>query len=408
MRLGDHCQKIGSGATPRGGKEAYLDEGPFSLIRSQNVLNERFSFGGLAYISQEQADKLSNVEVLENDVLLNITGDSVARACQVDPVVLPARVNQHVAIVRPQPDVIDPRFLRYFLVSPEMQAHMLGLAASGATRNALTKGMIENFKVPNMALSEQRAIAATLGALDDKIDLNRRMNETLEAMARALFKDWFVDFGPTRAKMEGREPYLAQEIWDLFPDKLDDEGKPEGWETKSLSDCLNRLKVGNLYDQKTVFPVGHVPVLDQGKSGIIGFHNNEPNIKASPQHRVSIFANHTCLQRLIDFDFSTIQNVIPFVGENLPTEWVHYASLGKQKFEEYRGHWPSFVVHKAVVPTGELAIEFTKFVDPALLKMSTNQRENETLTQIRDLLLPKLMSGEIRVTDAEQVVQEAT
>ena len=77
-------------------------------------------------------------------------------------------------------------------------------------------------------LVEQRAIAAILGALDDKIDLNRRMNETLEAMARAIFKDWFVDFGPTRAKMEGRAPYLAPEIWSLFPDRLDDEGKPEG------------------------------------------------------------------------------------------------------------------------------------------------------------------------------------
>ena len=78
LRLGDHCLKIGSGATPRGGKEAYLAEGPFSLIRSQNILNEHFSFGGLAFISQEQADQLSNVEVRRDDVLLNITGDSVA------------------------------------------------------------------------------------------------------------------------------------------------------------------------------------------------------------------------------------------------------------------------------------------------------------------------------------------
>ena len=80
--------------------------------------------------------------------------------------------------------------------------------------------------------ANKHAIASILGALDDKIDLNRRMNETLEAMARAIFKDWFVDFGPTRAKMEGRAPYLAPEIWALFPDRLDDEGKPEGWRTE--------------------------------------------------------------------------------------------------------------------------------------------------------------------------------
>jgi type I restriction enzyme S subunit len=89
--------------------------------------------------------------------------------------------------------------------------------------------------VPLPYLSEQAEIVSLLGALDDKIDLNRRMNETLETMARAIFKDWFVDFGPTRAKIEGRTPYLSPEIWALFPDRLDDDGKPEGWERSTLS-----------------------------------------------------------------------------------------------------------------------------------------------------------------------------
>src|SRR5690606_17552184 len=101
LRLGDHCLKIGSGATPRGGKDTYLSSGPYALIRSQNVHNAGFSAAGLAFISEAQAQQLRNVEVIADDVLLNITGDSVARACQVDPDVLPARVNQHVAIIRP-------------------------------------------------------------------------------------------------------------------------------------------------------------------------------------------------------------------------------------------------------------------------------------------------------------------
>lgn len=91
---------------------------------------------------------------------------------------------------------------------------------------------------------EQDVIAAVLCALDEKIELNRRMNETLEAMARAIFRDWFVDFGPIRAKQEGREPYLAPEIWSLFPDRLDTDGKPEGWNTYSfdeIADFLNGL-----------------------------------------------------------------------------------------------------------------------------------------------------------------------
>ena len=201
LRLGDVCTKIGSGATPRGGKEVYLKDGPFALIRSQNVYNNRFNCDGLAFINHQQATELNNVEVFADDVLLNITGDSVARACQVKSDVLPARVNQHVAIIRPDPNKLSPRFLRYFLVCPEIQARLLSWAGSGGTRNALTKGMIESFDVQApMGVAEQHAIAHILGTLDDKIELNQRMNQTLEAMAQALFKSWFADFDPVRAK----------------------------------------------------------------------------------------------------------------------------------------------------------------------------------------------------------------
>ncbi len=102
------------------------------------------------------------------------------------------------------------------------------MAVAGITGSDLSQ-----LRIPAPPVSEQKAIASVLGALDDKIELNRRMNETLEAMARAIFKDWFVDFGPTRAKLEGRLPYLAPDIWSLFPDRLDEEGKPDGWTTST-------------------------------------------------------------------------------------------------------------------------------------------------------------------------------
>jgi type I restriction enzyme S subunit len=197
-KLGPHCQKIGSGATPRGGKEAYLEHGPFSLIRSQNIYNNRFTTEGLAFISDQQADELSNVEIEAGDVLLNITGDSVARCCQAPDYVLPARVNQHVSIIRPDSEQLDPTFLRYFLVSSRMQKKMLMLAAAGATRNALTKGMIEDFVVPKPDITEQRAIAKVLGALDKKIEVNRQLNQTLEELVQPIFKSRFVDAATTK------------------------------------------------------------------------------------------------------------------------------------------------------------------------------------------------------------------
>jgi len=246
IRLGDVCEKIGSGATPRGGKEVYCDVG-IALIRSQNVYNDGFRDEGLAFIDDVHAQELRHVSVEPGDVLLNITGDSTARACLAPPEVASARVNQHVAIVRPSMDVLDARFLRYTLVSPAMQAHLLALASAGATRPALTKRMIADLRIPAPSLAEQRHIADTLSALDDKIELHRRMNRTLESIARAIFKSWFVDFDPVRKKMEGKtggELGLPPSLAALLPDSF--EGSligpiPNGWRLKPLDQVASFL-----------------------------------------------------------------------------------------------------------------------------------------------------------------------
>jgi len=422
LRLGDHCLKIGSGATPRGGKEAYLAEGPYSLIRSQNVLNERFSAGGLAFISQEQADQLSNVEVQPGDVLLNITGDSVARVCQVDPPVLPARVNQHVAIIRPKPEVIDPRFLRYFLVSPEMQAHMLGLAASGATRNALTKGMIEKFEIPAVPLPEQRAIAATLGALDDKIELNRKMNATLEAMARALFRDWFVDFGPTRAKMEGRATYLSPDLWPLFPDRLDDEGKPEGWAYEPLLDqaeWVNGAAYKNMHfsDAPDALPVIKIAELKNGVTGNTQWTATDLGARyliddgellfswsGNPDTSIDTFLWTGGKAWLNQHIFAVRPNgkrSKPYLHSLLKFLKPEFAELARNKQTTGLGHVTKADMQRMMICTAspEVHSAFDRLIEPIFKQALGLQMETRTLAQTRDLLLPRLMSGELRVAD---------
>lgn len=424
LRLGDHCLKIGSGATPRGGKEAYLAEGPYSLIRSQNVLNERFSVGGLAFISQEQADQLSNVEVQPGDVLLNITGDSVARVCQVDSAVLPARVNQHVAIIRPKPEVIDPQFLRYLLVSPEMQAHMLGLAASGATRNALTKGMIEKFEIPMVPLPEQRAIAATLGALDDKIEANRKMNATLEAMARALFRDWFTGFGPTRAKMEGRAPYLSPDLWPLFPDRLDAEGKPEGWEFGTLGAVATARNEG--VDPSAISPDTPYIGLEHMPRGSIALADWEGAGKVSSNK--AAFATGDFLFGKLRPYFHKV-GVAPISGicstdivvvRPKSAKWSGFviACISDEDFIRYtdktstgtkmpRTSWSIMAKYAVALPPANLAEAFNATVAPMLDRIRANIHESRTLAQTRDLLLPHLMSGALRVTQADRIAETA-
>lgn len=141
------CSKIGSGATPKGGKTAYFDEG-ISLIRSTNVFDFRFEYSELAHINNNQANALSNVIVEPNDVLFNITGVSVARCCMVPNNVLPARVNQHVMIVRPIKGEFMSYYIMFTLCAPDNKAKLLGIGQSGSTREAINKQELESFEIP--------------------------------------------------------------------------------------------------------------------------------------------------------------------------------------------------------------------------------------------------------------------
>ena len=141
------CSKIGSGATPKGGKAAYIDDG-ISLIRSTNVFDFNFEYDDLAHINQSQADALSNVVVEPNDVLFNITGVSVARCCMVPANVLPARVNQHVMIVRPIQGEAMSYYIMFTLCAADNKAKLLGIGQSGSTREAINKQELESFEIP--------------------------------------------------------------------------------------------------------------------------------------------------------------------------------------------------------------------------------------------------------------------
>ncbi|QIM19542.1 hypothetical protein G7066_14905 [Leucobacter coleopterorum] len=180
-RVKDVTQKVGSGATPRGGAAVYKQSGvPF--VRSQNVLDLSISRNGIAFLDEEASNALRNVTVKSGDVLVNITGDSVARVAiwEADE---EARVSQHVAILRPNPLQVNSRYLQYWLFVEPQKSSLLTLASAGASRPALTKTMLENFPFGPHSLVEQKAIAEVLGALDDKIAANRRVVEAAQGLA---------------------------------------------------------------------------------------------------------------------------------------------------------------------------------------------------------------------------------
>ena len=380
VKLADICQKIGSGATPRGGKEAYRVEG-LALVRSQNVLDFSFSSDGLAYINDEQADKLRNVELQSGDVLLNITGDSVARACLMDDDYLPGRVNQHVAIIRVDESKAVNSYLLYYL--QWRKSHLLQLASAGATRNALTKGMIEQLEIDLPSLDEQRKVVGILDSIQNKIKLNHEINDNLQQQANALFARYYdcaeteISFTEIIQILGGGTPKTSESAyWNgdipFFTPK--DVGNPYTLTTEKtitedgLAHCNSRL-----YTINTVFVTARGTV---GKVGLSG---------------VPMAMNQSCYA---------------LIGKATHPLLVYFYTL---KVIDKLKHKASGAVFDAIT-TRDFESEhilklsndderaFLDVVEPMYQVMLSNSIENMHLASLRDSLLPKLMSGELDVS----------
>lgn len=185
MPLQKICSKIGSGATPKGGKTAYISEG-ISLIRSTNVFDFNFEYGDLAHINQSQADALANVIVEPNDVLFNITGVSVARCCMVPADVLPARVNQHVMIVRPIMGETMSYYIMFTLCAADNKAKLLGIGQSGSTREAINKQELESFEIPIPDETTLNQFSSSAKSLYENIYANVKEIRVLDEMKKVL------------------------------------------------------------------------------------------------------------------------------------------------------------------------------------------------------------------------------
>jgi len=329
---------------------------------------------------------------------------------------LPITCASFSRFLRVKRDLIDPRYLFWYLQSIYTTGEMLPyhIQHTGVARFQYTD-FAAKWHVPIPEMSRQQEIADTLSTIDDKIELNRQMNETLGAIAQAIFRDWFVDFGPTRRKMEGAtdavailgglipNPEKAAKFAALFPANFSADGAPDGWIEKNVGDIVDRLKPEKRYTKKQVLKQGKVPVFEQGAGLFLGFHNDDAGFKATPKEPLMVFGDHTCILHLACCDFDISSNVIPLSGKELSTSWVYHALHGKQEFQEYRRHWSEFVVKKATVPNSNLDVQFAALVQPLLALIETLRNENRTLGESRDLLLPKLMSGEIRLRNAETV-----
>lgn len=287
---------------------------------------------------------------------------------------------------------LDKQFL-YYLFNLRTVRAQIRATANGAKVRHTSPARIYDVEVSLPQLATQQRIASILAAYDDLIENNTRRIAILEEMARRLYEEWFVHF-----RFPGHEEVE-------FDGEL-----PIGWKASVVSESVKRFTTGKKFDQKTVQASGSVPVLDQGKSGIIGYHDEEPGFQASSEDPVVVFANHTCYQRLVMFPFSSIQNVIPFKSsDQFPRNiyWLHHATLGLVELNDYKGHWPQFAAKEISIPPLELSDNFGSKVAPLHQQIRLLQVKNGNLRAQRDLLLPKLVSGEIDVSEAENAMEAA-
>jgi len=320
------------------------------------------------------------------------------------------------------PLVADPRYVYYFVSSPESTEKIIrDSEATGVPKTNVA--YLRTFPITLPPLYEQRTIAHILGTLDDKIELNRRMNETLEAMVRAIFKDWFVEFGPTRAKAEGREPYLTPQLWDMFPDALDGEGYPKGWIQGNLADVADSPKRGvspaDVPEDTPYIGLGHMPRRSialtewEGagqvtsnktifKRGEILFGKLRPyfhKVGLAPIDGICSTDIVVVVPRIADWSAFTLACLSS-------DEFVDYADKTSTGTKMPRTSWKTMRQYRINFPPEHVARSFQSLVHPLIDVIRTNIHSSRILAQTRDLFLPKLMSGEIRFCKAEKIVKD--
>jgi len=197
-------------------------------------------------------------------------------------------------VVMPK-DGVDRNFLFYWMAS-EVFISSSTYASEGGRMPRAKWEWVSKFELDNLNSGQQIAIGRVLRILDEKITINKSLSKTLEDIAQTIFKSWFIDFDPVKAKMNGEKPIgMDDETAALFPDSFEESELgliPKGWRVRSIGDSVIKQKVGKLFDSKTSFSSGLVPVLDQGKSGFVGFHNEQPGVQASPDSPLVVFANN--------------------------------------------------------------------------------------------------------------------
>ncbi len=437
----EYC-RLGDVAKIQGGfafKSKDFVESGVPVVKIKNVRKRNVDLSEVDCVSVDLAKKCSNFYVREGDVLISMTGSGINA-----PASIVGRVARHTGDNRDfiinqrvgrfvvcNDEKLDLRYLYYFFSRAAIQNLLVSIATGSANQVNISGKQIESVEIPLPPIKEQKAIAHILGTLDDKIELNRQMNATLEAMAQALFKSWFVDFAPVidkalaagnpipeslhkraearKALGERRKP-LPDDIAQHFPDRFvfnEEMGwVPKGWEVETIGKILDLAYGKSLPAKKRID--GNIPVY--GSGGISGSHNEKlvegPGIIVGRKGTVGSLY-------WVESDYFPIDTVFYVVRKlELPLYWIYQSlqlidikSLGADSavpgVNRNAVYARYFTIPKDIIFKGYLSL-----IEPTIAKRKEIVAESATLTTLRDTLLPKLLSGQLRIPDAEKLITD--
>lgn len=361
-----------------------------------------------------------------SSVFVAVRGMSLHNEIRVVFASRPMAFNQDIkAIVT---TALDPKFLYYVLTAAKPTLLSM-VESAGHGTGVLPTGKIAGLPIPQVPQEEQSAIARILGSLDDLIELNRRTNQTLEAMVQATFRDWFVDFGPVRANGVSRNPYLPPQLWSLFPGSLAANGIPSGWEFRPLSELatLSTKAVSPSEEPTATFEHFSIPAFDSGQSPTM-------ELGASIKSNKYIVDSNAVLVSKLNPDNPRVW--LPHVETDRPvcsTEFMQFVPKNSAHrlflFELMRSQAMREEIAKRVTgstgsrqraqpaqvaelqfvwPGEEIVSAWTELIGPMALATASAKLETRSLGVARDVLLPALMSGGLRIRDAARFIEEAT
>jgi type I restriction enzyme, S subunit len=406
-------------------KTDFLQEGYCLFLDTGNVTVTGFNFEECAFITREKDNSLRKGRLQRNDVVLTTRG-TVGNVAFFNEQVPHERIriNSGMVILRPNPEKILPRFLYLFLRSQIFKQQIESLT-TGSAQPQLPIKDLKRFEIAIPPPEEQSVIARILGALDDKIELNRRMNHTLKAMAAALFKSWFVDFDPVTAKAEGRQPYsMKAETAALFPSGFEDSSLgaiPLGWHVGTLTEIadvvMGASPSGDTYnDVGDGVPLVNGPVEFGDYFAVKTKWTTAPTRLSQEGDLIFCVRGSTTGRRVIADDVYCMGRGVcairskngrqAFVNQTIDSGLERLLSkTGGSVFPNLSG--TDISGFEVLVPQSSLQEAYCQVVDPLVSMAWKNIKQSRTLASIRDSLLPKLLSGEIRVKQAEHIIATA-